>query len=63
MNGYAKTKGVVSMGKKDRKEKEPTIANGMDDQEELNQNASKEEIAKDDYTKVVTLSYDEVDPS
>jgi hypothetical protein len=35
----------------------------MDDQEELEQNASREEIAKGDYTEVVTLSYDEVDPS
>ncbi|MCH5584923.1 hypothetical protein MK805_08045 [Shimazuella sp. AN120528] len=48
---------------KNDKQKEPTIANGMDDQEELDQKASKEEITKGDYTRVVTLSYDEVDPS
>lgn len=48
---------------KKEKHKEPTIANGMDDQEELEQKASKEEVAKGDYTKVVTLSYDEVNPS
>jgi hypothetical protein len=39
------------------------IAPGMDDDFELNQKASQEEIGKGDSTKVVTLSYDEVDPS
>lgn len=48
---------------KKEKYKEPTIANGVDDQEELEQKATKEEVAKGDYTKVVTLSYDEVNPS
>jgi hypothetical protein len=42
---------------------EPTIAPGMNDHKNLDQNASKEEIARGDYTEVVTLSYDEVDPS
>jgi hypothetical protein len=41
----------------------PTIAPGIDDEEELNQKASKEEIARGEYTKVVTLSFDEVDSS
>jgi len=39
------------------------IAPGMDDDPELNQNATEEEINQGDSTKVVTLSYDEVDPS
>jgi hypothetical protein len=41
----------------------PTIAPGIDDEEELDRKASKEEIAHGNYTKVVTLSFDEVDPS
>ncbi len=41
----------------------PTIAPGIDDDEELNEKATKEEIARGEYTKVVTLSFDEVDPS
>ncbi|WP_299092519.1 hypothetical protein [uncultured Metabacillus sp.] len=39
------------------------IAPGMDDDQELNENATQEEIEKGESTKVVTLSYDEVDPS
>lgn len=41
----------------------PTIAPGIDDDEELNEKATKEEIARGEYTKVVTLSFDEVDQS
>jgi hypothetical protein len=41
----------------------PTIAPGIDDSEELNQKATKEEIASGEYTRVVTLSLDEVEPS
>lgn len=41
----------------------PTIAPGIDDEEKLNEKATKEEIARGEYTKVVTLSFDEVDPS
>jgi hypothetical protein len=41
----------------------PKLAPGMDDEEELNEKATKEEIARGEYTKVVTLSFDEVDPS
>ncbi|WP_200894729.1 hypothetical protein [Bacillus alveayuensis] len=48
---------------KKREKQEPTIAPGIDDDEELEQNATKEEIARGDYTEVTTLSYDEVDPS
>lgn len=51
------------MLKKDKALNKPTIAPGMDDHEELNQEASKEEISKGDFTQVTTLSYDEVDPS
>jgi len=39
------------------------IAPGIDDQEELDQKATDEEIRKGNYTKVTTLSYDEVNPS
>lgn len=44
-------------------EKEPTLAAGLYDHEELGKPATEEEIARDDYTNVTTLSYDEVDPS
>ncbi|MCM3023751.1 hypothetical protein [Heyndrickxia ginsengihumi] len=46
-----------------KKENEPTIAPGMDDQEELNQSATEEEIEEGEYTSVTTFSWDEVDPS
>ncbi len=39
------------------------VAPGIDDAEELNKNAEKEEVIKGDYTEVTTLSYDEVNPS
>ncbi|WP_211062517.1 hypothetical protein [Heyndrickxia faecalis] len=42
---------------------EPTLETGLDDQEELDQKATPEEIAKGEYTKVVRLSLDEADPS
>jgi hypothetical protein len=45
------------------RKQEPVIAPGMDDHEELEQPATKDEIARGDYTEVVTLSHDEVDPS
>lgn len=45
------------------KRKEPTIAPGMNDEEELIEPASEEEIERGDYTEVTTLSLDEVDPS
>jgi hypothetical protein len=45
------------------KKKEPTVAPGMDDQEELNQSASEKEVESGEYTSVTTLSNDEVDPS
>lgn len=46
-----------------REKTEAKVAPGMDDQEELKQDASKEEVEKGQYTKVTTLSFDEVDPS
>ncbi|MDP4084154.1 MAG: hypothetical protein Q8934_06010 [Bacillota bacterium] len=49
--------------RKTTNDNEPTLAPGMDDQEELEQNATEEEVEKGDYTSVTTLSYDEVDPS
>ncbi|MGG3562484.1 hypothetical protein ABES03_12900 [Neobacillus rhizosphaerae] len=45
------------------KKKEPSIAPGMDDQEELERSASGKEVEAGEYTSVTTLSYDEVDPS
>ncbi|CRK83673.1 hypothetical protein BN000_03663 [Neobacillus massiliamazoniensis] len=51
------------MKRKNYKQTHPSIAPGMDDQEELEQSASVEEIEKGEYTSVTTLSYDEVDPS
>lgn len=42
---------------------EPSIAPGMDDKEELEMDASKEDVLKGEYTEVTTLSFDEVDPS
>ncbi|ULT55176.1 hypothetical protein L1999_18945 [Neobacillus drentensis] len=45
------------------KKKDPNIAPGMDDQEELNASATDKEVADGEYTSVTTLSYDEVDPS
>ncbi|TCT19972.1 hypothetical protein EDD68_11522 [Melghiribacillus thermohalophilus] len=48
---------------KQKKEDEPVLAPGIDDDEELDQKASKEDIKKGNYTRVVHLSYDEVGPS
>lgn len=52
------------MKNKDKnKNNEPSIAPGMDDTEELEQDATNAEIEKGEYTQVTTLSFDEVDPS
>ncbi|MEI4831450.1 hypothetical protein WAX78_18655 [Bacillus sp. FJAT-53711] len=40
---------------------EPVLAPGMDDGQELERSAAPEEIERGEYTKVVKLSYDEVD--
>lgn len=49
--------------RKEERRRRPTIAPGMDDQEELEKSASKAEINNGEYTHVTTLSLDEVDPS
>lgn len=41
----------------------PTVAPGIDDDEELNEKAMKEEIERGEYTRVVTLAWDESEPS
>jgi hypothetical protein len=41
----------------------PTLAPGMNDQDELEQSATENELEKGEYTSVTTLSYDEVDVS
>jgi hypothetical protein len=41
----------------------PTVAPGMDDTEELNQEATGNEIQNGDFTEVTVVSNDEVDPS
>lgn len=57
-------RGVKSMSKqKEPKKHTPTLAPGLDDQEELEQSATNQEIETGEYTSVTTLSYDEVDPS
>ncbi|MDN4525604.1 hypothetical protein [Fictibacillus fluitans] len=48
--------------KRDHKD-EPTVASGMNDAEELNQDATQEEVENGEYTEVTTMSWDEVDPS
>lgn len=59
LNRY--TKGEVAMT--DRKNEEPTIAVGIDTEDELMEDATNEEVNKGEYTKVTTLSLDENDPS
>lgn len=39
------------------------IAPGIDNQDELEEKATKKDIEKGNYTEVITLSYDEIDPS
>jgi hypothetical protein len=55
-------KGVWNM-KKQNHDEEPTLAPGIHTEEELDKDATPEEIAKGEYTKVITLSLDENDPS
>jgi hypothetical protein len=49
--------------KKNNQTNEPTIAEGMNTEDELNQDATQLEIDKGETTKVTTLSLDENDPS
>ncbi|MGE7187119.1 hypothetical protein ACQKKK_25065 [Peribacillus sp. NPDC006672] len=51
------------MKKENRLSVEPTIAEGINTEDELKRDATKEEIDKGDYTEVTTLSFDENDPS
>ncbi|MBE3569422.1 MAG: hypothetical protein IMW92_04655 [Bacillales bacterium] len=46
-----------------KKEQQPAIAPGIDDEEELEQRATEEEIERGEFTEVTHLSYDEVDES
>jgi hypothetical protein len=45
------------------KQSEATMAPGMDDSLELEQNATEAELNKGEYTEVTALSLDENDPS
>ncbi|MBM6618839.1 hypothetical protein [Bacillus suaedaesalsae] len=45
------------------KNEKPSIAEGMNTEDELNRDATQEEINHGDYTEVTTLSLDENDPS
>lgn len=54
--------GVLFMTKK-RPEDGPTLAPGLDEQEELNEEATEEEVEEGEYTKVTSLVWDEYDPS
>lgn len=47
----------------EKKQNMPSVAPGIDDDEELERSASKQEREKGEFTKVTKLSYDEVDPS
>lgn len=51
------------MKKEIRSSDEQTLAEGINTEDELNRNATEEEIDKGDYTQVTTLSLDENDPS
>lgn len=48
---------------KKRPEDGPTVATGIDDGEELNQEATEEEIEEGEYTEVTRLVWDEYDSS
>jgi hypothetical protein len=63
MGKYVIGRSCKGMSNRKNKKDVPKIATGMDDQEELNQKATQEEIENGEYTSVTTLSLDEVDPS
>jgi hypothetical protein len=46
-----------------KREQQPSLAPGIDDDEELDQPATKEEIERGEFTEVTRLSFDEVDES
>lgn len=60
--GTLKRKEWILMKKRQQKG-DATIAVGMDTENDLQEEATSEEIEKGDYTQVTTLSYDENDPS
>ncbi|WP_191992051.1 hypothetical protein [Bacillus aerolatus] len=49
--------------KKQKRTEEPTLAEGIDTEDELKRDATPEEISKGEYTEVTALSLDENDPS
>jgi hypothetical protein len=63
MPGHYNFERSVLMKKENRSSVEPTIAEGINTEDELKRDATKEEIDKGDYTEVTTLSFDENDPS
>lgn len=48
---------------KKNNEQGPSIAPGLNDDPELREEATQEEIENGEYTSVTTFSWDEVDPS
>lgn len=58
-----KLKEVSEMKKDPYSKGEPTLAEGIDTEDMLNQDATQEEIANGDSTNVTVLSLDENDPS
>lgn len=61
--GKNNLKGVVELKNESKTNRTPTIAEGIDTEDELKRDATKAEIDSDNYTKVTTLSLDENDPS
>jgi len=49
--------------KKKIQQETPVIAEGMDTEDKLLEDATPSEVAKGEYTKVFTVSLDENDPS
>lgn len=55
---------AITLQRKDQNMNQaPQLAPGIDDDEELNEEATKQEIKQGDSTRVFTFSYDEVNPS
>lgn len=54
---------MYNLKKRDRDKDVPTMAEGIDTEDELKRDATSEEIEKGEYTSVTTLSGDENDPS
>lgn len=61
--GKIHLKGVYKMKKQKNSTDKPTIAEGMNTEDELQKDATPEEISRGEYTNVTTLSLDENDPS